>query len=300
MNNLKELRWHYESRIKEIESYALKIETGRFSDPSNLEDFFACTWVVPNAKEIEIAEQKIRKHFKLSHRRPEQENSTSKRPDSFPFDDLRLYVSVEDDPASPPFVFSGIVFEVQIKTFLQHAWSIAVHDLIYKSDEASWSKQRLAYQVKAMLEHAELSIQAADILAQSSALSKTDQRTRDLTDMITLMKGQWEEELLPTDIRRLAENTLGLTSALKMKIKQLAKILQEEKDYWTGSFPSNLSPYSIVVQTLLKHRKNEMLNLLTVNEKGTIKVLIHWEVDFPEDIDRSTCCNAIFLKEPNF
>ena len=62
---------------------------------------------------------------------------------------------------------------MQVKTFLQHAWGIATHDLIYKTDDVSWSRQRIAYQIKAMLEHAEMSIQEAGRLAEAVALSKT-------------------------------------------------------------------------------------------------------------------------------
>ena len=44
--------WHYTSRIKASESFALKIETGRFDINSIFEDFFACTIVVKNLNEI--------------------------------------------------------------------------------------------------------------------------------------------------------------------------------------------------------------------------------------------------------
>src|SRR5689334_20945235 len=82
---LKHPRWHYESRVKEQQSFALKVETGRF-DPSNLEDFFACTLVVANTLEIEAAEQLILSQFKEHYRRPKQASWTHKSPDSFPFD----------------------------------------------------------------------------------------------------------------------------------------------------------------------------------------------------------------------
>src|SRR5208337_1144238 len=135
----KDERWHYESRLKIMESFALKIETGRIHSPKELEDFFACTIVVENKSAIQKAEDIILNNFVLKERRPRSENSTHKKSDSFPFDDLRLYVKWKDDPALRPTGVDGMLFEVQIKTFLQHAWSIATHDLIYKSDSVSWS-----------------------------------------------------------------------------------------------------------------------------------------------------------------
>src|SRR5215208_1152290 len=68
--SLKRTRWHYESRVKNIESFALKVETGRFTDPTRIEDFFACMLVVTNASEIEAAKQLISDKFEVRTRRP--------------------------------------------------------------------------------------------------------------------------------------------------------------------------------------------------------------------------------------
>lgn len=40
MEAQKDPTWHYISRLKSLESFALKVETGRYSDPSQLDDFF--------------------------------------------------------------------------------------------------------------------------------------------------------------------------------------------------------------------------------------------------------------------
>ena len=57
MNALKDRRWHYESRVKDLESFALKVETGRYDDPNHVEDFFACTLVVENLDSMSKAEK---------------------------------------------------------------------------------------------------------------------------------------------------------------------------------------------------------------------------------------------------
>src|SRR5206468_2063197 len=102
MRGLKNPRWHYVSRVKELHSFALKIESGRFPDPAALEDFFACTVVVANATEIEEAERLIRDNFALRARKPPSADRTHKAADAFPFDDLRLYVTLLGGPATPP------------------------------------------------------------------------------------------------------------------------------------------------------------------------------------------------------
>jgi len=275
-------RWHYESRIKTIESFTLKIECGRF-DPVALEDFFAATIVVRNGSEIDDAVKLINELFAPAYRRPEKDTETSKAPDSFPFDDLRLYVRWKDAAALPPTGLDGVLFEVQIKTFLQHAWSIATHDLIYKSDEASWSKMRIAYQIKAMLEHAELSIQEAANLSLSEALAKSDDRTVALKTFMTLLNDLWEKETLPGDIKRLAQNIMLLANLVKLDADALRLLLEEEKVAGRGPLISNLSPYGAVLQTLFNRKKTELSSALKSRQKKV--VLIPAEIDIPKGLN---------------
>lgn len=296
LKRLKHERWHYESRLKSLESFALKVESGRFPRPEALEDFFACTVVVANGKEIQEAEQLIQAHFTVHTRRPPRDVSTHKEPQAFPFDDLRLYVCLQDDPALPPRAFAGIRFEIQIKTFLQHAWSIATHDLIYKTDEANWSKERIAYQIKAMLEHAELSIQEAEQLAQSLALAKTTATTRTLQDIIALLRTLWQADDLPTDVRRLAENIQALAAAVKIDVTRLQAILERQQHQGKGPLTRNLSPYGIVVQSLLSECPTQFMTWLSATNERR-KVVIPAEIEWPAELDRGQGRNALFLGE---
>jgi hypothetical protein len=110
-------RWHYESRIKELESYALKLETGREVSPDRPEDMFACTIVVENHARISEAASVVTKLFREESRRPPNAKQTSLSSHSFAFDDLRLYVSWVDVDSHPATGVDGIRFEVQVKTF---------------------------------------------------------------------------------------------------------------------------------------------------------------------------------------
>ena len=80
---LKQPRWHYESRIKELDSFALKLESGRFASPTELEDFFACTLVVANGAEIASAEKQIVSTFQVRERRPANDAHTHKSSECF-------------------------------------------------------------------------------------------------------------------------------------------------------------------------------------------------------------------------
>ncbi len=294
LNQLKDARWHYESRVKGEESFALKIESGRYPTPESLEDFFACTLVVANASEINRAEKLIKKHFKFKYRRPIDKSKTTKKSDAFPFDDLRLFVTTRNPKTLPPSDLDGLVFEIQIKTFLQHAWSIATHDLVYKTDDVNWAKERIAYQTKAMLEHAEISIQEAERLAKCSFLKKEDSGTENINDVIDLLKRQWAPSELPSDIRRLAQNFLYLFDEIKIDIQRVEEILEFGKENRGGRHPLNLSPFSTLVQYLFDFEKEKMLNLL-LQEKIQNGVLIPKEVEIPADINRSSLRNSIFV-----
>lgn len=293
--NLKKTKWHYESRLKEIESFALKLETGRCQDPSKIDDFFACTLVVENLSSIHAAEELVLQKFTYVERRPNTDNFTSKRPDSFPFDDLRLYVTWKDEPGTKPSGLDGLLFEVQIKTFLQHAWSIATHDLIYKSNEKDWSKERIAFQIKAMLEHAEISICEANSLARSSSLNKENKETQKITKIINMINSIWEPKLLPFDVKRLAENIHNLLINIDLKVDDMNRLIDNETHLGRGTKTLNLSPYGIIVQTLFDQAHEKMERFLFSEDKK-FKILIHKDIEIPEGINIKESKNVIIVQ----
>jgi ppGpp synthetase/RelA/SpoT-type nucleotidyltranferase len=292
--------WHFISRVKSRESFALKVETGRFPKLEAMEDLFACTVVVRNVAEVSQAETIIASLFEISERRPPTGGNRRARPDTFDFDHIRLYVSWRDDDRLPPSGYGGITFEVQVKTYLQHAWAIATHDLVYKTDEVSWGKARIAAQVKAMLEHAELTITHASALAAAGELQRTSEQFDGLREIIDALRQAWEgeSERLPADIRRLAENVLVLTEAVGIDPAVLRDDLLAERAAGRGPLIETLSPFGVIVQSLLIRRPDGMKVVLEggKREKRMPKIVIHSEVTLPASIDRSRCKNAIFVE----
>ena len=273
-------RWFFFSRIKSIESFAQKIETGRVSDPSYMEDFFACTIVVPTIVEIASAEELVSSLYERKERRPVDDHCTSKASSSFLFDDLRLYVARGPRANGRNPDLDGVLFEVQIKTILQHAWSVATHDLIYKTDTVSWALERVAYQVKAMLEHAEISVAAASQLADASAVAKKDRRTKDVLGVISHVQGLWSEDQLPGDIKRLAGNVLELLRGCGVDVSSLPEIVKVEARR-VGGMPKDLSPYAFTVQALAQSRLVDFRRALASSWGGPV-VVIHSGMDVPE------------------
>jgi ppGpp synthetase/RelA/SpoT-type nucleotidyltranferase len=276
----KQTRWHYEGRIKQEESFAQKLETGREKNPGMPEDLFACTLVVENHARIAVAEQFVSDNFRLHQRRPRDAHVTHLAPHSFDFDDLRLYVKWKEDTAQRPSGLDGLLFEVQIKTFLQHAWGIATHDFIYKSDDVDWPTSRIAYQVKAMLDNAELSISEAKKLTTSTMLSKCDEEHADLRDVINDIKGRWEANLLPKDLRRMAITLQELSWKLRISFKDIWGILDEATAAGEGAKTVNLSPYAAVLAALLAKRGGAVFNPLGRPElRGSLFVPL--EIELP-------------------
>ncbi|MBT9547790.1 MAG: hypothetical protein IV090_20540 [Candidatus Sericytochromatia bacterium] len=293
-------RWHYESRVKQLESFAQKLETGRFDNPKDLEDFFACTIVVNNFHSIKEAEDLICSLFTLKYRRPQEDSLTHKSPESFVFDDLRLYVEWIDDETLPPSGLLGKKFECQIKTFLQHAWSISTHDLIYKNDNLSWARQRVAFQVKAMLEHAESAVAAVDEISEVALSNKTDRQTQELIKIINLVKSNWEQSSLPQDIIRLSKNIQDLLKLLDLNSDILAKILIDESKAGRGKSILNLSPYGIIIQSIIHQKPDVILNALSARNTGQRrrrfpKIFIPDEIDLPSSFRREELVNAIWV-----
>lgn len=272
--------WFFTSRVKGLQSYALKLETGRVSNPGELEDFFACTIIVKNLSEISMAEEMVSSIYEINYRRPEKDDFTHKSASSFDFDDLRLFVKQPELESGKNLDLAGLIFEIQIKTILQHAWGVATHDLTYKTDSISWPRERIAFQVKAMLEHAEIAIAEATRLSDAPAVSKKDKKTTDTLKIMDIIVRVWNAEALPVDRKRLAENILQLLTACNIDANRLTSIIDEERSR-SGTLSINLSPYAFIVQGLAMSRT---IDLRTIMEDGgfNTNIFIHEGMEIPD------------------
>lgn len=275
----KENYWHYESRVKKINSFALKFETGRFSLENIFDDAFAGTIVVRNSEEILGCIKYLKTHFEVIEQRPQNRKFTHKDTYSFEFDDLRLIIKLKDDQSGRfDEHLLELKFEIQIKTFLQHAWSVATHDLIYKTDTVNWAKERVAYHVKAALEQAELTISSVDEIIKSSLVNKNNRKVNEINKIISFIKEVFPEDSLPTDLRRLSENINALMKVIGLTLSDLKFIIEIEKECDREINLLNLSPFQNLLRIIHGFDENYFIRFLTDNHQSTNYKL----VVFPE------------------
>ena len=248
--DVKNARWLYLYRLKSLESFYVKAQSRRWS--AVIEDIFACTIVVENTSQIDEVVKLMRSFFILKYQRPQRVGFTMKRPESFVFDDLRLYLVLKDRDSVPE--TKGLVFECQVKTFLQHAWSIATHDLIYKPKELPvWANARVAYQIKAMLEHAEVAISEIHSISESVLLSLTNEDYRSREEVFNNLK-EYQVDL-GENVNRVIGNIIELLNNWGYKWPQVWKWIKEDTGIGDGYGLNQLrfSIYEVIVDAILRH-----------------------------------------------
>jgi ppGpp synthetase/RelA/SpoT-type nucleotidyltranferase len=156
----------YVGRLKDEESLAEKIETGRFPSWSQLDDLFACAIVIPTvADETPVIDFLDSRFSRVALRR---RGTTQKDPAVFRFDATRfiarLPASALPEDSGP---LAAIAFEVQIRTAFEHAWSVTTHALTYKGERVDWRRMRLVAQLRAAVEQMDSLVAGFDGLSET-------------------------------------------------------------------------------------------------------------------------------------
>lgn len=256
-------KWFFDIRRKKFESFSAKIQTGKVVDIGALEDFVACMIVVPLESEIPKAIEFLEAFMTIVRRRPESTESTLKPSSSFVFDDLRLFGHLSPPQDLPPRAIDNMVFEVQVKTFLQHAWSVATHDLVYKYHSVSWARNRVSYQVKAALEQAEMSLATLDLLEDSGYLAHDGFPERAQQFLISYCEQTFDPSSLPEDKRRMAMNLGQIFSVLDINEDDEREQILEEGRSVFGGHPAGWEPYQALIEYLSILRATDLYRALS-------------------------------------
>lgn len=247
----REKKWHYESRIKVLQSFALKAETGRVSNLNEMEDHFAATLVVTERSAIRAAMDLVMGDlgYRLAYRRPKSDQKTTKPSDSFRFDDLRLYLKSPIVEGTRPKVFQDRIFELQVKTFLQHAWGIATHDSIYKNVRPEWGRERVGFQTRAGLEQIECVLSAIAEVNDAAAFPTSGWHKSRAT-VLDIIEANFVSDRLPEDRRRLSDTVTEALNAVGATPEELSVALNNSRELLDVR---SLSPFQTCVAALSVH-----------------------------------------------
>ncbi|MCT7964894.1 hypothetical protein NG799_00935 [Laspinema sp. D1] len=198
----------FTSRIKTIESLAEKIETGRFKKWSDLDDLFACTVIIPRLSQEQEIIDFCRNSFNIT--KTLKRGQAKKAPDIFIFDSTRLSGKLRsiDLSLDNSLNIFNIGFEIQIKSAFEHAWAVSTHDLVYKSSEIDWKKQRLAAQIKSTVEQLDtliLAFEEVSAVIQESDYPELKKKIQIAKLTESLFKNKIPEELRPKDLSRFCD-----------------------------------------------------------------------------------------------
>lgn len=236
-------------RIKSIESLSEKIETGRYAKWSDLDDFYAATIIIPSLNHESEIIGFLRKMFIEVELR--KRGQTKKAPDVFRFDSTRFIGKLKQ--VGEPTAIGEINFEIQIKTAFEHAWSVATHSMVYKTNNIDWKLLRIAAQLKSSVEQLDMIVSGSKqlhffITEHEWPEIKLKKHFLDSTNEF-LRNENVPPELKPKDSSRLAENFYSLFYPLvnnsKTPYKEINRIfkLASDKANFLGKekFPRSIS-----------------------------------------------------------
>lgn len=247
----------FTSRIKTVESLAEKIETGRFKKWSDLDDLFACTVIIPTLLHEKKVIEFCKGAFEIIGTVKRGQNK--KPPDTFRFDSTRIYARLrKNDDTDNILSIHKIIFEIQIKSAFEHAWSVSTHDLVYKNDEIDWKRFRLAAQLKATVEQLDTLILAFE---ETSGFIKDNDypeikiKRYLATETNKLFQSRKiPDELKPKDISRFCDNlyrllvNVGQEDNIKKIIKQITIKVQSTQ---INQIPLSISLFQYFIAILI-------------------------------------------------
>ena len=249
----------------------IKAEKEGYQNPfARMDDLFACMITVPNPPAIENVREDVESTFQIVEAR-----QRDVKPEEFPYTDLNLYLKVIPEFHNRDEAYLDVIFELQIKTLLQQAWSQAGHDVIYKGSKRSWGLARIASQLRALLEMADSVLAnlegAADTLQGAIEYPEYSETNR----LVDVLEGTWDIPRLPTHLYRAAQVIRAYLDLAGLTVDDLVEFL-DRNEYLPYIKARSIAPTQAILIILflekwgdvgprLKNRKllvtSEMLDL---------------------------------------
>jgi hypothetical protein len=105
-----------------------------------------------------------------------------------------------------------------------------------------------------MLEQAEISISGADALSKLPELAKQNYESKSLNEAKAFLISVFPAESLPFDLLRLSTIVNDLLKAFEISLPILKEIIEAENALHRGAETLNLSPYGIIIQSIINQK----------------------------------------------
>jgi ppGpp synthetase/RelA/SpoT-type nucleotidyltranferase len=157
--NENEIVFHsIESRVKSVDSFKEKAARDKYTDPVNeITDLTGIRIITLFEKEIHQISDIIKELFKIDYERSEDKSDLLDA-DKMGYKSIHYIAELSRDKITATELesFSGLKFEIQIRSILQHAWAEIEHDRNYKfQGHLPKRLQRRFYALAGMLEIAD-------------------------------------------------------------------------------------------------------------------------------------------------
>jgi hypothetical protein len=265
----------FTGRLKDAESLSEKLEMGRCASWGEIDDLYAATIVVPTAAREENVVTFLSSAFRAHELRGR--NTVQKPPDAFRFDATRFIGRLREQPGlERPTGIERLLFEVQIPTAFEYAWSVATHDLVYKANTVDWQHIRLAAQLKAAVEQIDMLINNFERSADSVPVSKHDDTSlkREVVDVCQrlIKEGKIPDSLAPRSWSRFASNVYSLvrSSTGQRRVGDgVRKVLTglEERVSSGSSVPVSGSLFQLIVEIAVVINANALDSYVIVESE---------------------------------
>jgi len=244
----------FSSRIKSKESFAQKVETGSFDEPTEIVDLYAATIVVPTYRQFSLIESEIDKSFEVIRKIENRE----KKPSDFIYDDVHFHIRFQPEVKISGKEYLLRPFELQLKTFLQHGWAMATHDITYKGNQLSWRHFRIGHQIKAMLEQADQILSHIDKTANMCP----DNKYRIFVEknvILKLVTKIWKDSELPQNIIGLVNQIYDILETCNKSVTYLKKKINSGK-YKNILTAKSITPYQAILGILIETDSESLYN----------------------------------------
>lgn len=242
-------------RLKTRESLEGKIirKNEKYSDLSEITDLVGLRIITYTEDEIDRVRDLISREFKV-----DIENSVDKRekePNEFGYSSLHLIVNLSDERKglTEYYEVSGLKFEIQIRTILQHAWAEIEHDIGYKSKTGIPNQMKRSFsRIASLLELAD--IEFVKILEETlkygnevdhNLMASSGEIDMDI-DLITLRSFLKNTELVRTLDNEIA-NLLNYSLEERNSNEELSRLI-EKLDYFS------IKKINLLNQKLLEYK----------------------------------------------